>query len=133
MVIISRRCSKLAGWAGLSALAVPSSKSKRFAPEESDESSCKAEVAIARWALVGGLYEASRTCSFVGGADGHAACLELRVCRIWKDEEEEEKACRAARKVEREGITKAGELIRAGRGGCSRMRGARKQGLGILI
>lgn len=82
MVIISRRCSKLAGWVGLSALEVASSKSKRFERRESDESWFKAEVAIARWALVGGLNEASRMCSFVSGAGGHAGCLELRVCRI---------------------------------------------------
>lgn len=116
MVIITKRCSKLAGWAGLSALRVASSKSKRFEVRESDGSLLRAEVAIPRWALVGGLNEASRMCSFVSGVGGHAACLELMVCRTWKDEGEEEKACKAARKLEHEGREQAWELIGAGRG-----------------
>lgn len=76
-----------------------------------DRSSLRAEVAIRRWARVGGLNEASRICSVVGGTGGHAACLDLRVCKTWKDEEEEVKACKAARKVMLEGIDKPWELI----------------------
>lgn len=64
---------------------------------------------------MGGLKEASRIWSLVSATDGDAGCFELRVCKIWKDEvEEEEKACKAARKVEREGMEKPWELIGAG-------------------
>lgn len=61
---------------------------------------------------MGGLKEASRIWSDFSGDGGLATDVKGRVCKTWKNDEEVEKACKARRKVEREGI-EVGEAIRA--------------------
>lgn len=63
---------------------------------------------------MGGLKEASRICSVFSGPSGDVACLERRVCKTWKEEEEDVKACRAARKEEHDGMEEPWEAIGAG-------------------
>lgn len=60
---------------------------------------------------MGGLNEASRICSVFSGKGGDVAFLECSVCKTWKDEEEEVKACRAARKEEHDGMEEPWEAI----------------------